>query len=42
MYPIKKGDEDWNYIKTKDGDEGWINIDRCADCYENPKFIKKH
>ena len=31
IYPIKRGQFDWNYIKTKEGKEGWIDV---SECYE--------
>ena len=34
IYPIKKGEESWNYIKTEDGKEGWIDAVESYECFE--------
>ena len=34
IYPIKRGDESWNYIKTEEGKEGWIDASECYECFE--------
>ena len=34
IYPLKKGEESWNYIKTKDGKEGWIDAFESNECFE--------
>lgn len=38
IYPLKQGEESgeesWNYIKTKDGKEGWIDAFESDECFE--------
>lgn len=33
IYPIMKGEDSWNYIKTKEGTECWIDLTECTDCF---------
>ena len=34
IYPLMKGEDSWNFIKTKEGVEGWIDLTECTDCFD--------
>lgn len=34
IYPLRAAEEGWNYIRTEDGDDGWLPVFECYDSFD--------